>query len=74
MFEDFRKQAEEADFPDEDQDDELQVEITPEDRGMFLGMSPMQRFIVALMLLFMTIILGLLFLLVTSKITLPIFG
>ena len=74
MFEDFRKQAEEADFPDEDQDDELHVEITQEDRGMFLGMTPMQRFIVALMLLFMTIILGLLFLLVTSKITLPIFG
>jgi len=74
MFEDFRKQAEEADFPDEDQDDELQVEITQEDRGMFLGMTPVQRFIVALMLLFMIIILGALFLLVTSKITLPIFG
>jgi hypothetical protein len=37
-------------------------------------MTPVQRFIVAIMLLFMTIILGVLFLLVTSKIVIPILG
>lgn len=74
MFEDFRKQAEEADFPDEDLNEELRVEIQKNEKGYFLGLTPVQRFIVALMLLFMTIILGLLFLLVTSKISLPIFS
>ena len=74
MFEDFRKQAEQADFPDEDQDDELRVELTSPEDGRFLGMTPVQRFIVALMLLFMTIILGILFLLVTSRLSLPFLG
>lgn len=73
MFEDFRKQAEEADFPEEEQESEPLIE---KERGdsRFLGMTPVQRFIVAVMLLFMTIILGVLFLLVTSKIVLPILG
>jgi hypothetical protein len=74
MFEDFRKQAEEANFADEDQQEELHVEIPLNEEGRFLGMTPVQRFIVALMLLFMTIVLGLLFLLVTSKVVLPTFG
>jgi hypothetical protein len=74
MFEDFRKQAEEAAFPDEDQDEELRIELTTNDEGRFLGMTPVQRFIVAVMLLFMTIILGVLFLIVTSKVTFPFLG
>jgi len=74
MFEDFRKQAEEANFPDEDQDEDMQMEAAPTQQGNFLGMTPAQRFILALMLLFMTIILGGLFLLVTSKVTFPFFG
>jgi len=73
MFEDFRKQAEEADFPEEEQEGEVTAEKKPED-SRFLGMTPVQRFIVAIMLLFMTIILGVLFLLVTSKIVIPILG
>lgn len=73
MFEDFRKQAEEADFPEEEQESERLNEKEP-GNGRFLGMTPVQRFIVAVMLLFMTIILGVLFLLVTSKIVLPILG
>jgi hypothetical protein len=73
MFEDFRKQAEEADFPNEDQEAELQ-EKASHNNGRFLGMTPVQRFIIALMLLFMIIILGVLFLLVTSRIVLPAFG
>jgi hypothetical protein len=74
MFEDFRKQAEEATFSDKDQEEELSVEISHNEEGRFLGMNPVQRFIVALMLLFMIVILGVLFLLVTSKIVLPIYG
>lgn len=74
MFEDFRKQAEEATFSDKDQEEELSVEISHNEEERFLGMNPVQRFIVALMLLFMIVILGVLFLLVTSKIVLPIYG
>jgi hypothetical protein len=74
MFEDFRKQAEEAAFPDEVHQEELQVETNQRSDGRILGMTPVQRFIIALMLLFMIIILGVLFLLVTSKIEIPVFG
>lgn len=74
MFEDFRKQAEEADFPDEDQEEELHVEAPHDTGGYFLGMTPVQRFILALLLLMMAIILGVLVLLVTSKVALPFFG
>jgi hypothetical protein len=74
MFEDFRKQAEEADFSDDDQEAELRVKNSRNNNGRFLGITPVQRFIIALMLLFMIIILGLLFLMVTSKIVLPAFG
>jgi hypothetical protein len=73
MFEDFRKQAEEADFSDEDQEADLRGK-TSHNNQLFLGMTPVQRFIIALMLLFMITILGLLFLMVTSRIVLPAFG
>jgi hypothetical protein len=71
MFEDFRQQAEQANFLDEDLEEGLQAEAAPAQHGYFLGLTPAQRFILALMLLFMTIVVGVLFLLVTSKITLP---
>lgn len=73
MFEDFRKQIDDASFPNEDQEEEKPVEIINQERR-FLGMTPVQRFIVAFMLLLMTIILGVLFLLVTSKIAPPFFS
>ena len=71
MFEDFRKQAEEAALQHEVQDDDLHVENTYPDDGRLFGMTPPQRFVVAMMLLFMTIIIGSLFLVVTSKVALP---
>lgn len=74
MFEDFRKQAEDAAFPDEVHEEELLSEPIHHSNGRILGMTPVQRFIIALMLLFMIIILGTLFLLVTSKIEIPVFG
>ena len=72
MFEDFRKQIEDAQLTDKDQEEVPPVEIIHEERH-FLGMTPVQRFIVAFMLLMMIIILGVLFLLVTSKIAPPFF-
>jgi hypothetical protein len=41
-------------------------------RGNFLGMTAMQRFIIAVMLLFMVCLLGTLCLLVTQKIYFPV--
>jgi hypothetical protein len=72
MFDDFRKQIDDSSFFNED-NEEPQSELLKKEH-YFLGMTPVQRFIVALMLLLMTIILGVLFLLVTSRISLPIFS
>jgi len=72
MFEDFRKQAESADFPDEFQD-EMPLETPHKGYNQFLGLTPVQRFIIALMLMFMITLIGILFLLVTEKIVFPSF-
>jgi hypothetical protein len=72
MFDDFRKQIDDTSFFNED-DKQPQSELLKQEH-YFLGMMPVQRFIVAVMLLLMTIILGVLFLLVTSRISLPIFS
>jgi hypothetical protein len=74
MFEDFRKQAEEADFSDENEEETQQVKVPINWEGRILGLTPPQRFIVAFMLLLMTIILGTLLLVVTSKIAVPYFS
>ncbi len=76
MFEDFRKQVEEAAMAAENKEKEPDVpEVQPpEDEGYFLGMTPFQRFIVALLLLIMVLIVGGLFLVVTMKVVLPFIG
>jgi hypothetical protein len=73
MFDDFRKQVNDSAFFEEDKDVEPPVEIVNQSDHI-LGMTPVQRFIVAVMLLLMTVILGVLFLLVTSKIAPPFFS
>jgi len=70
MFEDFRKQIDDSAFQDGEQQEKPLVESYHR-QSHFLGMTPVQRFIVGLMLLLMVIILGVLFLLVTSKIVPP---
>ncbi len=70
MFEDFRKQMDDASTQDEAQEEKVLAEQVHVE-GMFLGMTPVQRFIIALMLLLMTLVIGILFLLVTSKIVPP---
>jgi len=74
MFEDFRKQIDDSAFPDDDQNAETSDEILFEEPRKLLGLTPVQCFFVALMLLLMTLVLGVLILLVTSKIALPFFG
>jgi hypothetical protein len=72
MLDDLREQADDADFFAEEESGgfsytEMQASREPQ----FLGMTPLQRFVIALMILMMTCILGLFFLLVTEKIAIP---
>lgn len=73
MFEDFRKQNNDSSFADEAEQHELFEEDLQQGRLLF-GMTSVQRFVVALMLMAMIIVLGVLFLLVTSKIVPPFLG
>jgi hypothetical protein len=74
MFEDFRKQIDDSAFNDADQEEVSPDEIPVDAPRRLLGLTAIQRFFVAFMLLVMTIILGLLFLLVTAKISFPFIG
>ncbi len=71
MFEDFRKQIDDNQFSDEEQPEEPAPKTKLQDTVYLLGMTPVQRFVLASMLLVITILLGVLFLLVTSKIVPP---
>ena len=67
MLDDLRKDADDVSF-----EEETPVFIEPTRKQKpFLGMLPWQRFVIALMLLFMTCILSAFCLLVTEKIVLP---
>jgi hypothetical protein len=70
MLDDLRRQADEVEY-DELDSQELpgSVERDPDER--FLGLTPIQRFFIALLLLVITILVGLLCLLVTGKIMPP---
>lgn len=71
MFEDFRKQVDDSSFPEEQQPEAPAPKTRLQDTVYLLGMSPVQRFVLASMLLVITVLLGVLFLLVTSKIVPP---
>ena len=71
MFEDFRKQIDDSSFSDDDQSAADGPKTKLQDTVYFLGMSPVQRFILATMVLVIAILLGVLFLLVTSRIVPP---
>ena len=70
MFEDFRKQMDDNAF-NEGQEGPPPEQNAKPPRGNFLGLTPVQRFIVAFLVLLMTVILGILFLMVTNRIALP---
>lgn len=68
MFEDFRKQSDEGTLEEQlDADLEEEFLISPP-RANILGMTAPQRFVIMLMILLMTVILGAFCLLATGKI------
>ena len=73
MLDDLREQASDSDYFDAEEEtfdfEEQEVTYTP--RREFLGMTPPQRFVIAVMLLFMTCILSTFCLLVTERVVLP---
>lgn len=72
MLDDLREQSDDAVFLD---DDDLigYEDDSSSGLAMFLGMTAMQRFIIAVMLLMMTCILSTFCLLVTERVYLPFF-
>lgn len=79
MFEDLRKSASESykEIDDEAEDYDLydydEDYDKPTTTKNFLGMTAPQRFVLALMLFFMSCILGGFFLIISGKIALPFF-
>lgn len=68
MLDDFRQQASVSPFLE---DDEPVQPPTPAEGHYLLGLSPLQRFIIALLLLFFTCLLGGFLLLITERVVLP---
>ena len=70
MLDDFRHQADSSLFDEEETPsfDEL-PSVTKRE---FLGLSPVQRFVIALLLLFLVVLLSSFCLLVTGKVALPL--
>ncbi len=74
MFDDLRQQAAAGPLgqPEEEQDIySMKEEPAVQHRDRLLGMTPVQRFVIAVLLLLMAIILSSLILLVTEKIYIP---
>ncbi len=78
MFDEFRTQSEEE-TPQEEMRPPKEMPESPartrkkSGGGMFLGMSAVQRFVIALLVFFMTCILGAFCLIITERVVLPIF-
>jgi hypothetical protein len=70
MLDDFREQASSSVFIDEEEETSRKARSEHRER-YFLGMSPAQRFVIALLLLLITCVLGTFSLLVTERIFLP---
>ena len=70
MLDDFLKEEDTNSFLDEIETTS-KMELSSEPETGFLGMTPVQRFIITLMFFFMVVIIGSFFLLVTGVITIP---
>ena len=70
MLEDFRQQAKTSPLFDEE---EQSQKVDKPEKNYFLGISPAQRFLIALLLLFMTCLVGSFLLLVSDRVVLPFF-
>ena len=71
MLDEFREDANSSAFFDEDGLEYYEEVGSYQPRGSFLGMTAAQRFVIALMILMMTCILGSFFLLITETVWLP---
>ncbi len=71
MLDDLREQAGDMDFFADDEESYDYNEIPTASPTLFMGMTPVQRFIIAVLVMFMTCIMGTFCLLVTEKIALP---
>jgi hypothetical protein len=73
MLDDLRERASDSDyFSEEEPAFEYKDEESPsQSQQLFLGMTPVQRFVIAVMVLMMVCMMGTFFLLVTEKIYLP---
>ncbi|MCJ7703542.1 MAG: hypothetical protein MUO62_18320 [Anaerolineales bacterium] len=73
MLDDLRERASESDFYSEEETsfDYNQEPKSKETLKLFLGMTPVQRLVIAVMILLMICVMSSFFLLVTEKIYLP---
>lgn len=71
MLDDFLKEDDTNSFLDE-VEQTSKLELSPEPETGFLGMTPGQRFVIALMFFLMVLIIGAFFLLVTGVIAIPV--
>jgi hypothetical protein len=69
MLDDFREQADASMY---DEEETTTFEMQTVTKREFLGMTPAQRFIIALMLLFLVVLISVFCLLVTGKVVLPL--
>jgi hypothetical protein len=65
MLDDFRQQADDIPFEEEE------IRLPPRPPKYFLGMTPFQRFVIATMLLVIVCVLSSFALLVTEKVVIP---
>ena len=70
MFDDLRQQADDTSF-EEEQDAYSYKDQVRKPKRTFLGMTPPQRFVLAVMLLMMTFLLSTFCLIVTERIYIP---
>jgi len=70
MLDDFREQADSESFFDEEEANEYD-EVPVQTRTQFLGMTPVQRFVIAFLLLAIVCLIGTFALLATEKVVLP---
>ena len=74
MLDDFREETDDFDLLEEEEEKEEKIpaysyqEPIQSPQKHFLGMSPIQRFIIAFMVMLMVVIMGTFFLLITEKI------
>ena len=73
MLDDLREQAGDVDFFTDEEESYDYNEIQTAKPTLFMGMTAVQRFIIAVLVMFMTCIMGTFCLLVTEKIALPLF-